>query len=56
MAHHGGQVGRHQRGDVRLDGQRAEEIITPDEGREWIRGGHVVRTGRIGGREWRSSP
>ena len=32
MAHHGGQVGRHQCERVRLDGQRAEEMITPDEG------------------------
>ena len=32
MTHHDGQVGRHQRERVRLDGQRAEEMITPDEG------------------------
>ena len=30
MTHHDGQVGRDQRGRVRLDGQRAQEMITPD--------------------------
>ena len=51
-----GRLGPHQHGVIRLDGQRAREIITPDEGREWIGVEVKGMKERIGGREWRSSP